>query len=444
MINVIVAVEKNYGIGKDGKLPWNNKEELQIFKQKTLNSILICGRKTHDKLPSLKDREIYVVSRDRYLINNINVFNSIDFAIENAKLTNKKIFIIGGNEIYNYVFEKYKKQLILHVSMLKDSYECDTYFDKNNFKNFYIIREEIFKNFVHQEMKYNEGGENQYLNLIRDIIKNGRRRVGRNGEVISDFCNHLKFDLRDGFPLFTTKKMFTKGIIEELLFFIRGDTDTKLLEEKGINIWKGNTSREFLDCNRFEHRREGIMGTMYGYQWRFFNSPYDEINAIPMEKGIDQLYELIELIKKDPTSRRLLLTGYNPNQAKEGVLFPCHSIILQFYVDGNFLDMYCYNRSCDIGLGIGFNIASSSLLLMIISKLTNKIPRFFNLSLGDTHIYSTHIDPLKEQINRIPYYFPKIKLPEFKCLKDVEMLTYKDFIITDYNYYPSIKMEMIA
>ena len=266
--------------------------------------------------------------------------------------------------------------------------------------------------------------------------------------------------------------MFLKGIIEELHFFIRGDTNSKILEEKGINIWKGNTNREFLDANGFKDRKEGEMGPMYGSIWRHFNylsnekEKYDLQNSKRVEFNyksynkdnmsyttdkiksiefdIDQLKFVINEIKTNPTSRRILMTSFNPSQVNEGVLYPCHSITLQFYVQDGFLDMFCYNRSQDLFHGVPFNIASSSLFLMIIAKLTNLIPRYINISMGDVHIYETHIEAINEQIKRMPYIFPKIQLPEFNTLEEVEKLNYKDFTLIEYQSYQSIKAEMVA
>jgi thymidylate synthase len=251
--------------------------------------------------------------------------------------------------------------------------------------------------------------------------------------------------------------MFIKGIIEELLFFIRGDTNSKLLEEKGINIWKGNTSLDFLEqIGLSKEYKEGIMGPMYGYQWRYFNSPYDLSQFVPVniqfnndfikhpKYGVDQLKNVINEIKNNPTSRRILLTTYNPAQANDGVLYPCHSITIQFYVQDGFLDMFCYNRSSDTGLGLPFNIASSSLFLMIIAKLTLLTPRYFNLSLGDAHMYADHVKPLLEQIIRMPYKSPTIELPDFKTLEEVEKLKFENFKLQNYNCYSSVKMSMSA
>jgi len=479
MMNVILALDSKNGLGGDNKLSWNIPEELHIFKEKTINSIVIVGRKTLEQMPKLKDRTILCISRGIILEcqnDIVRIYQDIDDAVKEAKhlagISGQKIYIIGGNQIYNYFFKHYKNELIVHISFIHNEYVCDTFFDKENLKDFYITQKYEYDLFTHYEMDYRKYGERQYLNLIKDLIENGNRRKTRNAETISDFCKHLKFDLRDGFPLLSTKKMFTKGVVEELLFFIRGDTNTKTLEKKGIHIWKGNTNREFLDDNYFEDRKEGEMGPMYGSIWRNFNSlsseeekemlkeskkleiHYKSYNIDDMsyttdivksiDFGIDQLKNVIEEIKTNPNSRRLLLTTYNPAQVLYGVLYPCHSITIQFYVQDGFLDMFCYNRSSDVALGLPFNIASSSLLLMIIAKLTNLVPRYFNLTLGDTHLYSNHVEPILEQIKRIPYTFPIIKIPDFETLEDVEKLSCEDFKVKNYKYYPTIKMEMVA
>jgi dihydrofolate reductase/thymidylate synthase len=454
MINVILAIDSQNGLGKNNKLPWNIPEEIQIFKEKTMNSIIIVGRKTLEKLPLLQGRTIFCISRNFKAVKSkqdiVNLFSDVESALEAAKKLDKNIFIIGGNQIYDYVFMNFKDRIRVHISFIYNIYECDTYFNTKNLYDFYITNETKNEKFRHCEMVWLKHGESQYLKLVSDLLKNGHRKIGRNGETISDFCKNLKFDLRNGFPLLTTKKMFTKGIIEELLFFIRGDTNTKILEEKGINIWKGNTNREFLDKNGFLEREEGEMGPMYGSQWRRFNGGSERRrccgSCYPYESkeycGFDLLKDLIREIKTDPNSRRHLLTTFNPLQVEQGVLYPCHSIIIQFYVQDGFIDMFCFNRSSDVGLGLPFNIASSSLFLMIVAKLTELTPRYFNLTLGDAHIYSNHEKPLLEQIKRIPYSFPKIQFPDVKTLEDVEKLVYEDFKINDYNHYESVKMAM--
>ena len=256
----------------------------------------------------------------------------------------------------------------------------------------------------------------------------------------------MTYDLRSGFPLLTTKKMFLRGILEEFIFFLKGETDSTELSEKKVRIWEGNTTEEFIR-NRGLDYAQGVMGPMYGYQWRFFNADYQiDTNGkpLPPSGGVDQLANVIELIKNDPDSRRILMTAYNPEQAEQGVLYPCHSITIQFYVDEDFLDMFCYNRSNDAFHGVPFNIASSSLLLMVVAKLTGKIPRFFHMTMGDTHIYSEHLKQVEEQISRIPFRFPTLNIPDIHTLADLENLQSSDFILSEYQCHPAIKAEMVV
>ena len=255
----------------------------------------------------------------------------------------------------------------------------------------------------------------------------------------------MAFDLTNGFPLLTTKKMFFRGIVEELLFFIRGDTDTSMLSDKKVRIWEGNTTEDFLKSKNLEYSN-GVMGPMYGYQWRYFNSPYvlDE-NKKPIRPngGVDQLKQIVELINNDPNSRRIIMTTYNPEQANEGVLYPCHSLMIQFYVDDKYLDMFCYNRSQDFFLGTPYNIASSSILLTLVSKITGKIPRKLNITMGDVHIYKEHYDAVKTQIENTAYKFPNLNIDKnITSVDDLNSLTFEDFKLDNYNSNEIIKAQM--
>jgi thymidylate synthase len=233
--------------------------------------------------------------------------------------------------------------------------------------------------------------------------------------------------------------MFWKGIVEELLFFIRGDTDSTKLSNKGIKIWEPNTSREFLDSVGLDYP-VGEMGPMYGYQWRHFNKPYPSSE----EQGIDQLKKVIEEIKSDPTSRRIIMTDFNPLQVNQGVLYPCHSIVIQFYVDCNRLNCSMYQRSGDLFLGIPFNIASTSLLLTIVAQLTGLEPGKVHLLIGDYHIYWSHLDAVNEQLKRTPKKLPKLEMTLFKNLEEVENASLDDFKISGYECDPAIKASMVA
>ena len=429
MIEVIFAMDSNGGVGYRGSLPWSIKMETFIFKMKTMGHCVIVGKTTYLSLPELVNRTVVVVSKKPEESGHDLCFDSIEKAIAFCLTTGKTIFIIGGVQIYQQVFENFGHLITkIHFSIMKKEYICDTFLTLPKG----LIEQSTsqdFDKFIHYEYKANVDGEIQYLELIKQVLTNGFESGSRNGITRRMFGKHLKFDLREGFPLLTTKKMFFRGIVEELLFFIRGDTDSKILEKKGVNIWKGNTSREFLDKMGFDYP-EGEMGPMYGAQWRNFNGQH-----------IDQLSNVIEKLKKEPDSRRIMMTTFNPVQSELGVLYPCHSIITQFFVKDGFLDMFCYNRSSDLFLGLPFNIASSALLQMIIAKLVGLKPRYFNLSLGDAHIYEQHFEAVKTQISRVPHKFPKIEINSTENFADMK---YEDFTLVDYTSHPTIKAPMVA
>lgn len=287
--------------------------------------------------------------------------------------------------------------------------------------------------------------ETQYLQMLRETLETGESRNTRNGITYSKFFKTISFDLAEGFPLLTTKKMFWKGIVEELLFFIRGETDTTILSEKGVRIWELNTRNSFLQENNLPYK-EGDMGPMYGYQWRFFNKPYvsESQSQVKQNTGVDQLKKVINEIKTDPNSRRIIMTTFNPEQVDQGVLYPCHSIVIQFYVEKGRLSCSMYQRSCDIFLGCPFNIASTSLLLHIISMLTNLEPGMVNMIFGDYHIYEEHKSAITEQLNREPYSLCNISIKHFTTLEEVEASALDDYKLINYQSYPPIKALMIA
>jgi thymidylate synthase/dihydrofolate reductase len=447
MTQVIVAMNEKGGIGYKNCLPWECKQDLALFKQKTIGKTIVVGRKTAQYLPKLPERKIICITRSNTL--DITAWNndvSLSYNLEDLVMSDD-IIIAGGSQIYATAFQHPSLVKKVYLSIIKGDHKCDSYFKLEWLDNFVIVEKTEFDDFSHYILLRTSNGERQYLKILKEIMMSGDKRTGRNGETISMFKNDMKFDLRNGFPLLTTKKMFLRGILEEFLFFLRGNTDSSVLSEKGVHIWEQNTSKEFILSLGLPYSK-GVMGPMYGYQWRFFNSPYkideDGYPIIVKEGGIDQLADVVNLIKSEPNSRRILMTSYNPEQAKMGVLYPCHSITIQFYVQDNFLDMFCYNRSQDAFLGVPFNIASSSLLLMVVAKLTCKIPRFFYMTMGDSHIYSKHIEQVTTQLNRIPYAFPTLLIPEISTIDDIEKLNSKDFIFSNYEYHPSIHAEMVA
>jgi dihydrofolate reductase/thymidylate synthase len=208
--------------------------------------------------------------------------------------------------------------------------------------------------------------EYQYINLIKHILENGISKDDRTGVgTLSIFSHNMTFNLRERFPLLTTKKVYWKAVVEELLWFISGSTNSNILKEKGVNIWDGNSSREFLDSRGLTHYNQGDIGPGYGFQWRHFGATYENMHSDYSGKGVDQLQQVIELIKKDPYSRRIVMTSWNPCDVDSMALPPCH-MFCQFYVSkGGYLSCQMYQRSADMGLGVPFNIASYSLLTIV-------------------------------------------------------------------------------
>jgi len=282
--------------------------------------------------------------------------------------------------------------------------------------------------------------EEQYLNLIKNILTNGhikedRTKIGTK----SVFGVTLRFNLKNNqLPLFTTKRVYWKSILHELLWFISGSTNAKELSAKGVGIWEGNSSSEFLKRNGFENRLEGDLGPIYGFQWRHYGAEYIDMNTNYQGKGIDQLNEVINKIKSNPNDRRIILTAWNPVDIPKMALPPCHCFV-QFNVTENGLSCLLFQRSGDVGLGIPFNVASYAFLTHIIAKLTGLEAYELIHVIGDAHIYLNHIDALTIQSTRSPRNFPKVKINSKSSIDD---FTIDDFEVCNYDPHPSIKMKL--
>jgi dihydrofolate reductase/thymidylate synthase len=285
--------------------------------------------------------------------------------------------------------------------------------------------------------------EIQYLDLCRDIISNGVERTDRTGTgTISKFGVQMRFSLRNRtIPLLTTKRVFWRGVAEELLWFIKGSTNANELVEKDIHIWDGNGSREFLDSIGLSNREIGDLGPVYGFQWRHFGANYIDMHTDYKGHGVDQLAECINSIKNDPCSRRIVMSAWNPEAIKSMALPPCH-MFCQFFVDTSKGELSCqmYQRSADMGLGVPFNIASYSLLTHMMAQVCGLKAGEFIHTIGDAHVYMNHIDALKEQMLRIPTQFPTISINPSKT--DIDDFTFSDFTIDGYKPQSSIKMKM--
>jgi thymidylate synthase len=288
--------------------------------------------------------------------------------------------------------------------------------------------------------------ENQYLDLVRQVIENGQYEKTRNGGTYSIFGHQMRFSLLDGtIPLITTKYLAWKTCFRELMWFVRGQTDNHILNIQGVHIWDKNATREILDSMGKLDACVDDLGPIYGHQWRHFGADYKDCYTNYTGKGVDQLKYVIDQLK-DPlkrSSRRLVISAWNPTQIDEMALPPCH-VLMQFNVRrGTHLSCSLYQRSGDIGLGVPFNIASYSFLTHLLAKHCGLIADEFIYTLGNAHIYEDHFTALSGQIQRTPFPFPKIIIKNgHENIEDYDVSDI-DFL-EPYNYHPTIKMDMIA
>ena len=334
-----------------------------------------------------------------------------------------------------------------NIDNLKDMKESAS-LKNNNHSSRYSQIELNNKLDINLNKYYKNTEELQYLNIVENVINNGIYKEDRTGTgTVSMFGVQMKFNLRNNtLPLLTTKRVFWKGIVEELLWFLRGDTNNVNLQARGVHIWDGNSSREFLDNLGFTERKVGDCGPIYGFQFRHCGAKYKTAYDDYTGQGVDQLANVIDLIKNNPSSRRIIINLWNPQVLDEIVLPSCHCFY-QFYVNTNTKELSCsmYQRSGDLGLGVPFNIASASLLTNIIANICHLKPGELTHTIGDAHVYLNHVEALNIQLKRTPLAFPMLKMPERKLnLSDLnnDKLTWKDFKLIGYKSYPTIKMKM--
>ena len=286
--------------------------------------------------------------------------------------------------------------------------------------------------------------ENQYLNLIQDILEHGDMVEGRNGFAKTVIGSAMHFSLENNtIPILTTKKVAWKTCLKELLWFIRGSTSNKELQAENVKIWNGNASSDFKKQIGIDYPNKDDLGPIYGHQWRYFNAPYKGCDEQYTGKGVDQIDMIIKSLQSPDLkySRRLVMSAWNPCQLSEMVLPPCH-ILAQFSVNSaDELSCAIYQRSGDIGLGIPFNIASYSFLTCILAKHCDLEPKKLVHFVGDAHIYESHINSLKEQLLLKPMNPPLFRINKRDNIDDYVM---DDFSLNDYKHHRTIKMDMIA
>lgn len=431
-------------------------------------NMMIVGRKTWETIPkqmrNCPMRDFIVLTSDKKIQDiptKDNFRSALEFCMTNRN-SYHKFFVIGGAEIYKEAMKTGLVEEIFHtqfqIDLSKELPDLDTVKCEINFDGYQINREHnefsdllfnysdedsplkktsikcIYRHYVKNYLPF----ETQYLSLVENIITYGKETEARNGTTISDKDHSIKIDLVDGFPILTTRRSFWKGIKEELLWMMRGFTNVKILQDNGVHIWDGNSSREFLDECGLTHLKEGDIGPGYGFQMRHAGAKYVNCETDYTGQGVDQLVECINLIKNNPSSRRIMLNLWNVSQLNEMALPPCH-FIYQFTVTDNKLSCHLYQRSWDIMLG--WNTSTAALLTHILAHYCSLEPGTVTHTICDVHVYASHLDAYKTFKDRLPHKLPKLEIlgpvPE-----NISDYTSEQFKLVDYQSHPSVKMKM--
>jgi dihydrofolate reductase/thymidylate synthase len=476
-LHLIVAYDPIHRIiGRNGSIPWHLPSDLKRFKQitSTLGSIVIMGRKTWESLPkALSGRINYVLSSHsstidlecgsgvRWRQSWDDIDSDLD-QIDTSSDTTVKVFIIGGQRIYAEAIKRYTFKYIhlteVFANLTQFNAETDVVFPSMCLEQYELIGVEICSQSRYRCFQLNDpenllekSEEQQVLEAYETVITSGQFRPDRTGVgTLSVFDGlQFRFNLRnDRFPLLTTKSVFFRGVAEELFFFLSGQTHNQVLQDKNVHIWDGNSSRDYLDRIGKTDWSEGELGKFYGYQWRHWGAEMvwqvqDKPNAfgIRTTQGFDQINEIIRLIRNDPTSRRILLSGWNPTDLKDTCLPPCH-VLYQFYVDRERKSLSChmYQRSQDLFLGVPFNIASVALLTKLIATTCGLDADHMMISGGDSHIYLNHLEAVQEQLQRQPRNFPTLKILVQR--DKLEDYTINDLQLDGYHPHPKLSAPM--
>lgn len=454
----VVLKDGKMCMGNDGNLLFTIKKDLEYFKNLTKNNTVVMGYETWRCLPvrPLPGRKNIVLTRANLKSCKNVLYMTVDKFKSYVKRNKREhIFCIGGGKIFKTMMSidelKPHKIFMTHIRPCKhllDEMKYDVVFDTEFLEHYklyayspeYMHISSIKYRFLHYVYTDNYHEEYKYLSTLQTIIQKADTRQDRTKiGVKSIFSNKLEFDISNSIPLLTTKTVSFKNILEELLWFCRGETDSNILKEKGINIWKGNTTREFLDSRGLDYN-EGELGPMYGFQMRHFGAKY------PSKKsGFDQLQYVEDLLKNDPFSRRIMMSYINPPDYHKGVLLPCHHYI-QFYVEEinkqKYLSCFFNMRSSDFALASCYNIVSYSILTYILALKYDMKPKSIVYHAVDCHVYLNHIEQVKEQLNRELRPFPALHLNENIKEKDWKDIQYSDFELVGYLPNPAIKMDM--
>tara|TARA_Y100000590_G_scaffold426944_1_gene536608 strand:+ start:1405 stop:2859 length:1455 start_codon:yes stop_codon:yes gene_type:complete len=482
LLNLIASVTQNNLIGINNDLLIKSKEDLKYFYKVTTDkypegdfNIVIMGYNTWLSIPPskrpLKDRMNIVLTqnnKDKIEDNeNIKVLDSLFDAIDwcNTNETGR-VFVIGGESVYTQCYLQHMNKINnIYLTRFYDNFQCQK-MDTKSFPYEMLSSTdlightsintecEIYNNgpykkenlevhyLIYQNRNTQNKEEIQYLNLLHKIMCEGWRTESRNSITYSTFGERMSFNMDNGFPILTSKKMGYKTILRELLWFIRGSTSNQELLDKNVHIWSQNSTRKFLDSRGLNYE-EGDLGPVYGFQWRHSGAEYKDCHTDYSGLGVDQLQNVIDLIKNDPNSRRIIMNAWNPQDIDKMALPPCH-VMCQFHVDLENKKLNCqlYQRSGDMFLGVPYNISSYSFLLHIIAKITGYTPGRLIHILGDTHIYESHFEAVNKQLMRSPGKFPTLEI--IGEIENIDSLNEDMFELKDYKSYDKITAPMIA
>ena len=479
MFEIITAIDQNNGIGKNNSIPWNLPKDLKHFKDITNNSFIIMGRNTWNSLPKkpLPNRINIIISSTIKLDVNLNisivkynsnkiicsefniiyVFDSFQKALNciHSSNCNKKIFVIGGTQLYTEAINHPDCNKI-HLTKIYNNYDCDRFFPPipTNFKlhtlsDFNCENDTYFRYYTYLDLTpitqnysfYQNNEELEYISLLRRIINYGEHKTNRTGIDTKSLCfEHLSYDLQDTFPILTTRRQYIRGIFEELLFYLRGQTNNDILVDKGVNVWTQNTTKEFMEKNNLD-LEEGDMGPTYGFNFRNFGDLYDTCHTHYVY-GVDQLSELIHTLKTDPNSRRMIITLWDPKNNKKCALPSC-MCFYQFTVTNNkYLNLQVYIRSSDFFLANNWNTCTAALFVHLLCNLDgiNFVPGKLKVIMGDVHIYTNQLEAIQKCIHRIPKPFPKLVVKGKKS--DITDFSFDDISLIGYEADKRVKVDM--
>jgi dihydrofolate reductase/thymidylate synthase len=490
-MKLIVAYQKkDRGIGTDDNtIPWHISEDLKYFKEKTTKkehaddtNVVIMGRKTWESIPekhrALPGRICYVISRNESaqfksvvesFKDTILVKKLDDIVAFITNMSNTNVWIIGGASIYSEMISNYSLCDIYITEIYtkkEDEFECTTFFPEVNMDRFVLssvstIHNSICKN-TGKEVYYRylvykskdtiddtesvwNSPELQYLNALTDIKTTGIKNIDRTGiGTLSKFGMRFEYNLKEGFPVLTTKRVFLRGVFEELMMYLRGQTDNSVLQKKNIHIWDGNTTREFLDSRGLTEYPIGDMGETYGFNFRHFGGDYTNCKETSTDQtGFDQLEYVIHLIKTDPTSRRIMINLWNANTLHKAALPSC-LCQYQFYVNTakHELDLQIYIRSSDFFLANNWNTCTGAFFVHMLCNLEgiHLTPGRIVVITGDTHLYLTHLEGVDENLIRKPSPMPILNIRAKK--HNIEEFQWEDMEILGYYPQKNIRASM--